>query len=98
MPANTYQLGDAIMLYAQVTDKSGNLIDPATLEFRWRAESTPKSGATVLVYGTDPSVVRDAVGQYHCEIKPVVSGLHFYSVLTDKNNEEAKFVVEASNF
>lgn len=74
------------------------LVDPTTVRF---AAKDPNGTIEIYVYGTDSEVVKDAVGQYHCEIDLTAAGTWYWRAYSSGNYQgatEGSFEVEASNF
>ena len=60
---NTYDVGQEVR--SNVTFTVGGVdTDPTTITFRYL---DPAGNATAWVFGVDPEVVQDAVGQYHAD-------------------------------
>lgn len=77
---------------------SNALVDPTTVRF---AVKNPNGTTTVYLYGTDSEVVKDAVGQYHCEINITASGTWHWRAYSSGNYQgavEDSFEVAASEF
>lgn len=60
---NTYDPGDSVKVTFTVSDSTGTLADPTTLNLRYYNVAT---GAWVTkVYGTDSEVVKSSTGTYY---------------------------------
>lgn len=62
--ANGYFIGDGFRLEARFT-VDGVLTDPTTVTFQFLS---PSDVITTYVYGTDPEVVKSAVGVYYVDV------------------------------
>lgn len=71
MKINTYDLGDVTRFSVEVKNLEGVLIDPGTLKF---IVKTPGGVSTTHVFGTDPAVVRTAIGVFHIDVAITASG------------------------
>jgi hypothetical protein len=60
------QVGSTIRFSTTVTDNAGVRVDPGALTIRYSCP--PHKSYITLTYGTDAAVVRDGVGEYHCDI------------------------------
>ena len=58
---SSYDTGDLVRLTARFTDSSDAAVDPSTVTFKARNDTT----TVTYVYGTDPEVVKAAPGVYH---------------------------------
>jgi hypothetical protein len=64
---NQYDYGDVVVSSVEFRDPTTNaLTDPAGVEIRILLPGVQP--ALVFVFGVDPEVVKDAVGQYHMNI------------------------------
>ena len=95
-------IGDLIPLSHTFTidaipvEDGGVPVDPATVTFQI------KVGEDLLtyIYGTDPELVRDAVGVYHVDYTPVAHGTYHYrwsSTGIGQETAEDEFYVQRSN-
>lgn len=69
MAYNTYDVGTAVRLSVAFTDNTGTPADPSDVLLRVK----DPSGETSL-----PSVTRDGVGLYHCDVVLSLTGNYFY--------------------
>ena len=61
------QISDLVRVGSAFRDQiTGALADPTTVTFRTIA---PDGTRTALVYGVDAAVVRDALGEYRCDVE-----------------------------
>lgn len=65
MSINVYDVGDLVTVSAAFTDVNGDPADPAAVSL---AFEDPAGTVTTYVFGTDPEVVKDSVGNYHVDI------------------------------
>ena len=73
---NSYTLGQNVrcsVVIRNVTTQA--LVDPTTVTFRAKS---PNGTLTVHVFGVDPELIKDGVGQYHDDITLNVAGDWYY--------------------
>lgn len=96
---NTHDLGDLVQVYTDpeftnsITEAA---LDPDTVSVSVR---NPSGDVTTYVYGTDPEVVKDGVGEYHINIDANEAGrwhVRFFSTGNGQAAEERMFVVRAA--
>lgn len=68
---NVYDIGNIVVMSASFTDNSQNPIDPSTVEM---IVKIPDGTTITYTYGVDISMVKDSVGNYHCEIDAEMVG------------------------
>lgn len=66
----TINIGDTVRISATVYD-AGEETDPTTLQI---TVTDPDSVATVYVYGVDPEVVKENIGEYHIDVLATKGG------------------------
>lgn len=91
-----YDVGDRVRLSGEFTDEDGNLHDPTAVYVTY---TDPGGTETVLQYGVDVEVIRDAVGQYHVDIAVDEVGrwpYRWYSTGTGQAAGTARLVVKAN--
>ena len=96
MPENVYQLGDLIRSEVQFFDDNGDPMDPQTINFSIRK---PNGQLITFVFGTDPEIVKDAPGVYHCDADIDVTGRWFhrwFSTGTGQTADERSFTIQPS--
>lgn len=96
MAINVYDKGDIARVTGTFTNSAGAAIDPTTVTFKYRV---PAGTITTLVYGTDPGLIKSAVGVYYVDISASTSGKYicrFESTGTGQAAEETEFLVEGS--
>lgn len=74
--AQQWTVGDQVRLKVTVTDTAGTATDPTTISVRVRTPS-----GTIRT----PSVVRDAVGQYHADVALDEAGVWQWEWVTSGN-------------
>lgn len=67
-------VGTTVRIVNSFTD-SGELLDPDVVTLQLKA---PGSDAQTFVYGTDPEIIKDNVGEYRFEYVPAVAGTFVY--------------------
>lgn len=70
MTQETIDIGSTVRIYGSIR-VDGVLTDPSTLTL---TITTPSAVQTVYTYGTDPEIIRDAVGKYHLDLQISESG------------------------
>lgn len=97
--ANVYDKGDKIEVTASFSSRiSGAPVDPATVTCKVK---NPAGTITTYVYGTDPEVVRDSQGNFHCKIDANSAGTWYYRFSSTGDYQaaaEGEFVVKAGQF
>jgi hypothetical protein len=74
MALGPYDIGEAVTISVAFT-VSGVATDPSTVTFTYR---TPDGVETVLTYGVNNQVIRDAVGNYHLVLTAAQAGSTTY--------------------
>jgi signal peptidase I len=75
MMAGYYDVGDVVRVNVNFKGDTGPDVDPSVVTLSiWH----PDGSITDHVYGTDPGVIKDNVGDYHYDILIVAEGLHQY--------------------
>lgn len=72
---NTYDIGDRIRSSVEFRTTAGALTNPTTIIFRYK---DPSENITILTYGVDAAVIRDATGQYHVDVDIDEAGTWHY--------------------
>lgn len=63
--ASLYDLGEGVWIRASFTNpQTGAPMDPSTVTVRYLPPSGAAGAPTVLIYGTDPEVVKDSTGNF----------------------------------
>jgi hypothetical protein len=99
MPGASYYKGQLVRVSATYTDKTtGAAVDPAGVTFKYK---NPAGSTTILVYPTDPTLVKDSVGNYHVDINANAIGNWYFQWSSTGVNQAAyedSFVVKDSQF
>lgn len=94
----TYDIGDLVRVPAEFTNAAGTSIDPSVVKLTVKK---PGVAATIYTYGTDPEIVKDAVGEYHADVSvtahPGFWHCRWWSTGTGQAAEEYKFKVRTLN-
>lgn len=94
------KVGQQSLFTATFRNDDGDVVDPATVTFRWRVEaSTPTQ--VDFVYGMSGAVSRSSVGVYHFQAPPyALAVVHTCRVQSTGVNaaEEGSITVAASVF
>jgi len=69
---NKYYPGQGIRYMVTFKNAAGQEADPGTVTFKIL---DPSGVTTSYIYDTDPEVVRDGQGEYHCDVTGDESGL-----------------------
>ncbi len=98
MAVNQYHVGDLVRVTGTLTDADGTATDPNGLSVKYK---DPTGNTTTLVYGTDASLKRLALGVYYTDVDVDESGMWHYrfaSTGTGQAAAEGQFYVAASEF
>ena len=82
---SSYDTGDLVRLTARFTDSSDAAVDPSTVTFKARNDTT----TVTYVYGTDPEVVKEATGVYHVDFDITVDGPWYFRVSSTGTGQAA---------
>ena len=92
-----YTIGEKVRLLATYSDpQTGTLLDPAAVYVSWK---DPDGNITQKQHGTDPELVKDAVGTYHIDIDASAAGqwtYRWWSTGTGQAAGEGAFAVAPS--
>jgi hypothetical protein len=95
--ASLYDLGEGVFVRSSFTDPTtGVAADPSTVTAKILPPSYPAGTPITYVYGTDPEVEKDAVGEYHVLLTADEVGLWQYrweGENTAPGIQEGSFVV-----
>lgn len=69
-----YEVGDRVRVTNVFTDDAGTAADPTTVIFEYKK---PGSASAALTYGTDPEVVKESTGVYHCDLDLDIDGMWY---------------------
>lgn len=89
-----YDVGDRVRLSGEFTDEDGDYHDPTAV---YCAYTDPSGNETVLQFGVDVAVVKDAVGQYHVDIDVDEAGrwpYRWYATGTGASAGTARLIVK----
>src|SRR5258708_39259169 len=75
MSQNSYFINNLITVSVIFTDKSGNLIDPTSVNLKIER---PDSVIITYIYGVDSGLTRDSLGKYHFDINANIAGQWTY--------------------
>lgn len=95
---NDYLIGSAARISVAIADTLDAALDPAALRLKTRS---PTGMVTTYSYGTDPDIVKDAVGRYHADIALTEFGQWLWRWETDApyaGATEGTLAVRASRF
>jgi hypothetical protein len=90
-----YDVGDRVRLSGEFTDEDGNLHDPTAVYVTY---TDPNGTETVLQYGVDVEVIRNAEGQYHVDIDVDEVGrwpYEWYATGTGRSRGTARLIVKS---
>ena len=94
---SVYDVGDGVRISVTFRDPVGGaLVDPASVEFRFK---TPDGTETTYTYPAD--ITRTSAGNYHRDVVLAANGAHYYrwaSSGTYPSAAEGLFVVSRSHF
>jgi hypothetical protein len=94
------KVGQQSLFTATFRNDDGDLVDPSTVTFRWRVESSTPT-QTDYQYGSSSLVARSSIGVYHFQSPPyAVAVTHHVRVVSTGVNaaDEASISVAASVF
>lgn len=87
-PANSHDLGDLVRVSAVFSDvETSAALDPGVVNL---SVKTPAAVVTTYVYGTDPEIVKDSVGNYHADIDANEAGTWHYRWWSTGNGQAAE--------
>ncbi len=96
--AGSYRIGQLVEVGTEFRDPNTKaLVDPSVV--RLRVLNPAKVIVHVWLFGTDPEIVKDAVGKYHANVDGNASGTwyyYWYSTATGQAAEEGKFTILAA--
>jgi hypothetical protein len=69
--SSTYYLGQTVRFSVTVLDVTNAAVDPTTITLKLH---DPGGAETAYTSSTSPPVVRDGVGQYHCDVALGLAG------------------------
>lgn len=95
---NAYDNGDLVRCTGTWTDAAGTAQDPTAVLFKYK---TPAGVTTMLTYGVDVALVKQATGIYYVDVNANAAGVwkyRFYSTGTGQAAAEASFRVRLSEF
>lgn len=97
MSVVSYPFNNIIRLAGAYKDRLGVLFDPTAVSL---VVEDPAGGKTTYVYGVDPDLVNDSVGNYHRSIQAAIVGRWKYRWEGEQNGdfgEEFFFDIRQSN-
>jgi hypothetical protein len=65
-----------VTMSVEFSDSTGALLDPSAVTLH--ISNSSADALTLLTYGTDASVIKDATGVYHCDYLPPNAGTYSY--------------------
>lgn len=99
MTDKTYDIGDLVRVSGAFTNNAGAAMDPTIVTVKIKHEA---DDASTYVYGTNPEVIKDSVGNYHVDVNANAKGTWFYrwagSGTVGQSAGEGLFVVKESHF